>query len=90
LNHSSQFGHAGNRAFIADPELDRLIMQGRLTMDMDVRIPTYREIARLLDNLVPQIPLFWTNISVAGSHRVMDFVPDTAGYHWHFNTRVRN
>ena len=45
LEHSTQQGAAGNRSFIADPEVDALIEEARTNSDDAVRTETYKELA---------------------------------------------
>ena len=89
-NHSTQHGHAGNNAFISNPELDALIMRGRQTAVIEERLEAYRLTTIMLQDLLPQIPLFWPVINVGANSKVEGFVPDPGWYHWLYETRIRN
>ena len=49
LEHSSQQGAAGNRSFIADPEVDKLIETGRTSADES-------------DVYKRQVPYLWSQV----------------------------
>lgn len=81
LEHSTQQGAAGNRTFIADPEVDALIEEARTNSDDAVRTETYKELAIKLDEINNNLPIFYSSINVGASQKVEGFVMDANGYH---------
>src|SRR5699024_10390960 len=57
LFHSSRLGETGNRTFIDDDELDRLLEDARQETDIDKRKEIYSEAQELLVELAPMIYL---------------------------------
>jgi peptide/nickel transport system substrate-binding protein len=89
LEHSSQQGPAGNRSFIADPEVDRMINTGRSSMDDAVRKEAYKELAIYLADYSNNANIVYTLITTGGSRNVENFVPDPIGYHKLENVQVK-
>ena len=56
LEHSTQQGAAGNRSFIADPDLDALIEEARSNTDESKRKDLYKDIAIMLAEINNNIP----------------------------------
>ena len=81
LEHSTQQGAAGNRSFIADPEVDALIEEARTNSDEATRTELYKELAIKLDEINHNIPVFYSSINVGASQKVEGFVMDANGYH---------
>lgn len=81
LEHSSQQGAAGNRSFIADPNVDQFIETGRTQREPEVRVKTYKDLALYLDKVNNNIPIFYSTINVGASKKVQGFVMDPNGYH---------
>lgn len=81
LEHSSQQGAAGNRSFINDPEIDKLIETGRSSADEQVRRKTYEDLAVKLKEIGNNVPVYYNSITVGASAKVGDFVIDPIGYH---------
>lgn len=81
LEHSTQQGAAGNRSFIADPEVDALIEEARTNSDEATRTELYKELAIKLDEINNNIPVFYSSINVGASQKVEGFVMDANGYH---------
>lgn len=81
LEHSTQQGAAGNRSFIADPEVDALIEEARTNSDEETRKELYKELAIKLDEINNNIPVFYNSINVGASQKVEGFVMDANGYH---------
>lgn len=81
LEHSTQQGAAGNRTFIADPEVDALIETGRSSSDDAVRKEAYKNLAIKLDEINNNLPIFYSSINVGGNAKVGGFVMDANGYH---------
>lgn len=81
LEHSSQQGAAGNRSFIHDPEVDKLIEAGRTSADEAVRIKAYQDLAVRLKEVANNAPVFYSSITAGSSAKVEGFVMDPIGYH---------
>ena len=56
--HSSQIDTGTNYAGLADDELDRLLVEGRTTVDQGKRKQIYSDFQRRWAELVPSLPLF--------------------------------
>ena len=81
LEHSTQQGAAGNRSFIADPDLDALIEEARSSTDESTRKDLYKDIAIMLADINNNIPVFYSAINVGANKNVEGFVMDSNGYH---------
>ena len=81
LEHSSQQGAAGNRTFIADPEVDALIEAGRSSSDPEERLEIYKNLAIKLDEINNNLPIFYSSLNVGANAKVEGFVMDSNGYH---------
>ena len=81
LEHSSQQGAAGNRSFINDPEIDKLIETGRSSADEQVRLKAYEDLAVKLKEIGNNVPIYYNSITVGASAKVGNFVIDPIGYH---------
>ena len=64
----------GNRARYRNPEIDRLITEGRRTLDRDGRKRIYGEIQRILARDVPVVSLWHEDNLVAMRKNVQGFV----------------
>jgi peptide/nickel transport system substrate-binding protein len=89
LEHSSQQGTAGNRSFTADLQVDRLVEQGRTSVDAAVREQAYRELAVYLADLTNNVNVVYTEINAGGNNKVEGFVLDPIGYHKLDNVQAR-
>jgi peptide/nickel transport system substrate-binding protein len=89
LEHSSQQGAAGNRSFVADPEVDRLVTLGRTSVDTAVRDKAYRDLAVYLADLTNNANIVYTQINAGGNNKVENFILDPIGYHKLENVQVR-
>lgn len=81
LEHSSQQGPAGNRSFIADPDVDKLVEEGRSNTDPAAREKIYADLAVKLKEINNNAPLYYNSILVGASNKVENFVVDPIGYH---------
>ncbi|GLC82043.1 ABC transporter substrate-binding protein [Lacrimispora brassicae] len=81
LEHSSQQGSAGNRSFINDPEVDKLIETGRSSADEKVRLKAYEDLAVKLKEIGNNAPIYYSSITAGASAQVENFVIDPIGYH---------
>ena len=86
--HSSQHGAPGNRSFISDPEVDRLIMEGRSTIDRTKRQEIYDQLEEYIGPITPNAPIFYSDINVAANKNVSGFVVDPNGYHHLYTVSV--
>lgn len=81
LEHSTQQGAPGNRSFISDPEVDRLVELGRTSADTKVRDAAYKDLAIKLKEIANNAPIIYTAITAGASNKVENFVLDPIGYH---------
>lgn len=81
LEHSTKQGASGNRSFIHDPEVDKLVEAGRTTSDSETRKGIYKELALLLKKLNNNAPIYYSTINVGTRKGVEGFVIDPVGYH---------
>lgn len=88
LEHSTQQGAAGNRSFIADPEIDKMVEEARSCTDEAKRKDLYKDIAIKLDGINNNIPIFYSSINVGASKKVEGFVMDPNGYHSLYQVKV--
>jgi len=79
--HSTNFGAAGNRTFWADPELDRLLEQGRSETDPAVRMQIYADAQAIIRNHAPWIFVLQGETVIAANPRLQGFVINPAGHH---------
>src|SRR5690625_3088383 len=79
LFHSSQQGSAGNRSFLEDPEVDRVLEAARQETDSDERQKLYSEAQELLVDLAPMLYLQHGEHLVGVSDKVKDFTVDAQG-----------
>ncbi|MDR0629068.1 MAG: ABC transporter substrate-binding protein [Treponema sp.] len=89
LEHSSQQGAAGNRSFVADPEVDRLVTLGRTSVDRSIRDKAYQDLAIYLADLTNNANIVYTQINAGGNNKVENFILDPIGYHKLENVQVR-
>ena len=85
LLHSTQTGYPGNDAFLKDKEVDKLVVGGRKTADLEKRQAYYDKLEELLGDLSPYAPLYYDSINVGATKHVNGFASDPNGYH-----RLRN
>ena len=90
LEHSSQQGAAGNRSFIADPEVDKLIETGRTSADESVRLKAYEDLAVKLKEVNNNAPIYYSTITAGANAKVEGFVMDPIGYHKLEHVKVAN
>lgn len=78
--HSSMTPPRGsNRGWFVSAEIDRLTERGRRTVDLRERRRIYREVAWLVHEQVPFVPLWWTHNVVVKSERLAGFEPSPSG-----------
>lgn len=81
LEHSTQQGAAGNRSFLADPDVDKLIEKARFNTNEAERKDLYKELAIKLDEINNNIPIFYSYINVGANKNVEGFIMNVNGYH---------
>jgi peptide/nickel transport system substrate-binding protein len=90
LEHSSQQGAAGNRSFIQEPQVDKLVETGRTSVDMSVRDQSYKDLAVYLADYINNVNVLYNQINAGGNAKVENFIIDPIGYHKLENVQVRN
>lgn len=88
LFHSSMFGAPGNRSFYNNPKVDKLIEEGRSNVNYDERAVIYEEIANILADEVPSLPIFFQKMSVGLGNNIEGFEINPIGYHKLNNVKV--
>lgn len=88
LEHSSQQGAAGNRSFLNNPEVDKLIEKARTSTDESVRLKAYEDLSILLKEINNNAPIYYSTITAGASAKVEGFVMDPIGYHKLTNVKV--
>ena len=81
LEHSTQQGAAGNRSFLADPDVDKMIEEARSNTNEEERKEIYKNLAIKLDEINNNIPVYYSSINVGANKKVEGFVMDANGYH---------
>ena len=81
LEHSTKQGASGNRSFIHDPEIDKLVEAGRTTADAEKRKEIYKDLAVKLAEINNNAPIYYSTINVGTNAKVGGFVIDPIGYH---------
>ena len=73
--HSSSVPPNGdNRGRYSNPEVDRLLEQGRVTLDRNARQLIYRAVQRLVAEDLPYVPLWWWNNVIVKQPGLRGFV----------------
>lgn len=81
LEHSSQQGAPGNRSFINDPDVDRIIEEARSSSDEAAREELYKELAIKLAEYNNNLPILYSAMNTGASKNVEGFIMDVNGYH---------
>lgn len=79
LFHSSQKGDPGNRSFYENPEVDKLLEQGRRESDPDERIKIYNKVQEHLIEDAPMAYLIHTEYLTGVSNKIKGFSIGTDG-----------
>lgn len=79
--HSSMVGPGGNYAFLEDPEVDELIIQGRRTADGPEREEIYRSLQERIMDLAPGIFLYNSEIVIGARNNIENIELTPFGYH---------
>ncbi len=76
LFHSGSIPPSGdNRGRYRNPQVDRLLEQGRRVADADHRMQIYRAVQKILAEELPYIPLWWVKNVVALNPAIRGFTP---------------
>ena len=75
-----------NRGFYVNPEMDRLIQQGRNTVDLEQRKKIYARVQEILARDLPYINLWYIDNVVVHSRRVQNFEVSPSGNYDFLNT----
>ncbi|MFS0689295.1 glutathione ABC transporter substrate-binding protein [Sporosarcina sp. 179-K 8C2 HS] len=82
LFHSSQHGSPGNRSFYGNPEVDKLLEEGRRESNPDERIKIYNKVQEHLIEDAPMAYLIHTEYLTGVSNKIRGFSIGTDGiYH---------
>lgn len=81
LEHSSQQGPAGNRSFMNDPVVDKLVETGRQTTDEQTRLDAYAKLAEVLKDEANNVTIMYDTMRVGTTNKVQGFMLDPIGYH---------
>jgi peptide/nickel transport system substrate-binding protein len=74
--HSSSVPPNGdNRGRYSNPDVDRLLTRGRVTLDRRERRLIYRDVQRLLAEDLPYVPLWWWKNVIVKKPNLRGFVP---------------
>jgi len=74
--HSASFPPAGdNRGHYSNPELDRLLEQGRATTSQQERRLIYARAQKILAQDLPYVPLWWWKNVIVKKPTVQNFIP---------------
>ncbi|MCG3088020.1 glutathione ABC transporter substrate-binding protein [Sporosarcina cyprini] len=79
LFHSSQKGDPGNRSFYENPEVDKLLEEGRRESDPEKRIEIYNKVQEHLIEDAPMVYLIHTEYLTGVSNKIKGFSIDTSG-----------
>lgn len=79
LFHSSQKGDPGNRSFYDNPEVDKLLEEGRRESDPDERIKIYNKVQEMLIEEAPMAYLIHTEYLTGVSNKIKGFSIGTDG-----------
>lgn len=79
LFHSSQKGDPGNRSFYENPEVDKLLEEGRRESDPDERIKIYNKVQDILIEDAPMAYLIHTEYLTGVSNKIKGFSIGTDG-----------
>ena len=76
LFHSSSIPpHGNNRGRYRNPEVDRLLEEGRKSVSLQERKGIYDRVQKIVAVDLPYIPLWWTKNVVVMNRAIQGFVP---------------
>lgn len=79
LFHSSQKGAPGNRTFYENPEVDKLLEEGRRESDPEKRIEIYNQVQEYLIEDAPMVYIHHQEYLLGVSNKITGFEIDEAG-----------
>ncbi len=83
--HSASIPPNGNNYnYISDPDIDRLIEEGRRETDDELRIPIYHQLDARRKELIVSIPLYLATDGFVVSRRVGGIPETTPSSRWFF------
>lgn len=89
LYHSSQHGGAGNRTFYDNPEVDKLLEEGRTSGEESNRFEVYTKAQEIIVNDAPQLFLYFQTQNAGMQKDVEGFRLHPAGHHSMYNVEVK-
>jgi len=78
--HTRAFGAPGNRTFLSDPEVDRLIDAARMEINPVVREQMYIDAQKIIHAQAPWLYLLENEHLIAARNNVKGFVINPAGH----------
>lgn len=72
-HHSSAFGAPGNRTFFNDEKVDKLLEEGRSTLDKNKRDLIYQQIQEIIVNSDSEVMLFYRDLNGAVNKKIQGF-----------------
>ncbi|SDZ08686.1 peptide/nickel transport system substrate-binding protein [Proteiniborus ethanoligenes] len=81
LFHSSQHGSSGNRTFFSNPTVDKLLDEGKTTVDSNKRLKAYKEAQEIIVEEAPQLFLYFATQNAGVQKNIKGFTLHPAGHH---------
>lgn len=81
LFHSSQHGSPGNRTFYDNPEVDKLLEEGRVSIDENERYEIYKEAQNIIVEEAPELFLYFEDQNAGVQKYIEGFNLSPAGHH---------
>ncbi|MGL4307326.1 glutathione ABC transporter substrate-binding protein [Cetobacterium sp. SF1] len=86
LFHSSAKGGAGNRSFYSNEKVDKLLDEGKNSVDPEARKKAYAEVQNIVQEDVPIFTMVYTSQNIAKQKNVKGFHMHPAGHHKVYGT----
>ena len=81
LISTSTMGAAGNRSFYSNPEVDKLLEEGRTELDPEKRKAIYKEIQEIIRRDIPMYMIVYPLQNVVTQKNIKNFKLDPANSH---------
>lgn len=81
IYHSTSDAMAGNDSFYGSPEADKLLDEAKGSLDEAVRKSNYSQLATLLNEELPYIPMYYPDLTIGASAGVEGLWVSPMGYH---------
>lgn len=81
LYHSMSDATAGNDSFYGNKECDKLLDAAKVSLDQDQREKHYTDLAVLLNDDLPYIPMYYPNMTIGANNKVEGLWVSPMGYH---------